>query len=460
MLLHEKVKQIQKDTKVEAEKKIEAQPISVQPMAEGPAQDLPPPGSEEGLEELVEEEGPKESKLLDLLNELLPMVKEILEKEHEEHSEESPIDELKEDKEEELDEDVTPDEFGVNVEEQLASKESKKEDEEDEEEESEEDEEDEKEEKTAASDLKPSETLDEEFNKAKSDSTQYKQNVSTPQITKVKEDALPEMFKLADLVLEFDESKCQLKNANDETVALYEMDTDKVTDSERQQFAKDFVDHAVNNGIEATLQRFNAKKVDSLKEKDTKKVKEMTKLNDEIPADTMFDVKKIAEDEYKIKHRRAQKLVWTAMNKNLLGEGNPIKAALMNKFVDDLKIDAKQAAEAIELAFAGAADEYFDLQASKVDQFLSMNDEAFLQVESTFAGTNIRIPEMTIDASSLTHEEVNPQQKAKDMRIRAARGSLPLSTQTNSNPEAEYRSRIADAMPKPQNFGNALKIRK
>lgn len=470
MLLHEKAEQVQSDKTAEANKKIEAQPISVQPMNDEPSQMLPPPGGElkeeELGEELVENED-KDSKILEVLNELVDLLKskteEKSEEPDEESEEESPIDDYKEEKEDELDEEVTPDEFGMDIDQALATKETDKEatKEEDDKEDKEDKKEEMKEEKasvTAASD-KMSETLSDEFNKDQSDKNQYKQNVVTPQITKVKEDEIPEMFKLSNVVLEFEGTNCNLKDANDESVSLYTMDIGSENDPEREQFATDFIYTAKKNGINEALKKFNAKKVDSLKEKDPKKIKEITKLNDEIPADTLFDVKKIAENEYKLRHKRAQKLVWTAMNKNLLLEGNPLKEALLEK-LSSCNMDEKQALEAIEIAFASAADNYFSIQTSKIDEYLSMTDESFLQWENVVTGSNIRIPEIEVDASSLMNEHKTPKQKAKDTRKRAAKGSLPISTQSSSSAEEDYRNKLLDAMPKPANFGNALKVKK
>ena len=76
-----------------------------------------------------------------------------------------------------------------------------------------------------------------------------------------------------------------------------------------------------------------------------------------------------------------------------------------------------------------------------------MNDESFVEMEAQIGELDTRVPVTASDNNSerRTH--------AAAMRARASRGSLPLSTATDTNDADEKVTRLASVLPKPRLFG-------
>lgn len=371
---------------------------------------------EEKVEEVEEEAEQKLSKIMDLLeknNELLAKLLATEEMEQEKATEEA-FEELKEDQKSE-DADVSSEEFGVDPNALIVGK---KED-------------------------SPSANLTEEFSEDEALKNTYKQVNPPVQITKVKEDEVPDMLKLSSVVMEITDSKDKwlIKDAANEEVPLYEIASDNSDNFATEDFAVSFVSFAKENGLNEALKKFNATKIEAKKDMDRSK---LLKMN--IPdQDDMFKVKKEAENNYKRKHAEAQKLVWAAMNKNLID--NPLKATLLDNLLE-IGVDASKATDVIESAFASAAEQFFTNTASKTDEYLSLTPEAFMETYRIISSMNINKP----NVKSYVND------KAEELRERAIKGSVIINSQTH-DPDFDRQSLVTKALPKPANYIRAKKVK-
>jgi hypothetical protein len=146
---------------------------------------------------------------------------------------------------------------------------------------------------------------------------------------------------------------------------------------------------------------------------------------------------------------RAFNLALTAMNKNLIE--NPLKGAFAEKLTA-LGMDDGEAVRVIEAAFRAGSFKHFAAAIAQTEKYLSMSDEAFVETESMISDVNVVEPSFTASQRKEVEEE------AQDLRVRASRNSLPITTA--SEHATEKRDLLGAALPKPSNWAKKDIFRK
>lgn len=374
------------------------------------------------LEDVAESLEGVEDKL-DSVVDALEEQKDILENVVSENTEEG-FDEYKDDAEELEDEDLTPEEFGLDVDELILSK---------------------KESGMSLRDARKerlARTMKDEFDEPASTKKKFDPINPTPQITTVKKSDIPDMLKVA-LVLNDAKNAWSLVDATANDKPLYTIACDEKTATE--DFAKQVIRDLAKMGAVKALKKYNAQKVAPPVVKPVDKSKLPAKEPDPAAALQPKKDEKLAKQalsEYKRKFDRCFRLALTAMHKNLIGV-NPLKASLFEGMCA-YGMPEHTAMRMIEAAFSVGAIPHFEAALAQADKYLGMNDEAFVETEST-------IGEMTTKAIEVA-DEPEMSDKAAGMRARAAKSSLPLSTASASDP-TDRLSQLDGALPKPKLVG-------
>lgn len=307
--------------------------------------------------------------------------------------------------------------------------------------------------KQAAAAEGPSDTLSEELGEDKAKKKTFKPSAPAPTITKVKKSEVPEMLKLANLVMELNEdsSKWVVLQAAEEgpETPLYEieMTEENKENFATEEFAEKIFKEMENAGVEKTLAKLNAKKIEAQDVTVTVPVPEATSTE---PAEAgsapeQAEEEKTQEkpDDYKRRFARAFRLSLSAMNKNLT-DTNPLKFSLFAA-LDNFGLDASDLKNAIEAAFSMGAAPHFEEALAQTEKYLEMSDEGFVEAESTIGELETKIPEL-----APTAEPKNElSEKAIAARVRAKKASLLLSTQSDSDP-SDKAQRLFEALPKPK----------
>ena len=133
------------------------------------------------------------------------------------------------------------------------------------------------------------------------------------------------------------------------------------------------------------------------------------------------------------------------MDKNLVQ--NPLKGAFYEALTD-VGLDEKTAMNVIESAFINGAVDHIETALAQTDKYLEMSDEALVETEATIGDLRTKLPEFE------GAEEIAPvlSNKAELMRKRAAKASIPLSTESASDPTDRVVA-LFDALPKPKLAG-------
>jgi len=407
---------------------------------------------EEALPEMPESlDGPAEepagdkdlSKKFDELSAKIDSLAEALEQliviEEEEGHED--LEELKDKEEEKKDKDVSKDEMGLESPELAASKTA---------------------EKTDLGDH--NKTIADDFEKDKSDKAQQKLEAPAPQITKVKKSDIPEMLKLADIAFEQKNDKWIVIDASDESneKPVYEISKGQNgAEFDTSSFVENLIKQMQADGVEAVLQSVGAVEYAGEEKKEEKvAAPEMPKLppvapvpvaekKDEKKEDEKAAVPVVKASDIQRKFVRAFNLAITAMNKNLVN--NPLKTALGSK-LDALGMEESEIVRVVESVFKEASRDHFATALAQTEKYMSMSDEAFVETESMIQGVNVAEP--TITASQRREMDA----EANDLRVRASRGSLPVTTATEHS--AEKRDLLGAALPKPANWAKKDTFRK
>jgi hypothetical protein len=253
-----------------------------------------------------------------------------------------------------------------------------------------------------------------------------------PEVTqgKVPEHKLPDMFKVGDLSLEQtpDKKAWIVLDKNDKPFCAIKQGkvADKVFAS--PEFAKAVILDMHKMGIKQALKKYKA---ESYVAKKPEKV---------------ADSKKTAEtnNDYKRRLLRAVRLALNAMHKNLTKE-IPLKAAFY-EIMSDLEVP--QAEKIIETAFAKAGTKHFEVALASAEKFMAMDDAAFVEYESTINDTEVA------NVTASLAEEPELHEHAKELRRRAREGSLPFST-TSEEDLTDRMVALVNAMPKPRNYNLA-----
>lgn len=410
-----------------------------EPKAKPPAVPAEPDVGKEDVEEEVKEELKKEKKeeaTLDTIKDVLETIVEALEDQKKvleksllgKTEEEEDFDEFKEKEDLEGEEEFTPEEFGINPEELIVSREEKM---------------------TAAKrrqkrkarlykHAKKARTLSEEFEEDKAKKKTFKPSAPAPSITKVKSDETPTMFKLAELALELNDSKDKwtvLKASEEGETPIYEINKKEEENFATEDFANKIFENMKENGVEATLKSYGAEEFKGIERK-----KEVEPIQDEEEKKTIGD--------YKRQFNRAFRLAISAMDKNLIQ--NPLKGAFYD-MLTDVGLDDKTAKNVIEAAFAKGAIDHIETALAQTDKYLDMSDEALVETESTIGDLRTKAPEFE-GGEGVEEDTPEFSSRAEAMRKRAAKASLPISTESASDP-TDRVAILFDALPKPKLSG-------
>lgn len=332
----------------------------------------------------------------------------------------------------------------------------------------------------AKEELKPSETIREQFQEDKMKKKTFSPEAPKPEITKVKPSEVPEMYKIA-MELNADGTQWTVLRAAEEgkEEPIYTIDKNDDPKFAEEEFANKIFEDAKVSGLEAALTKVNAKvfkaelmppekpgnpdkKVDEKKEKFEKKdekkdekdeKKHLFEKKDEKPGlhlDKKDEVKKdeapakpsFSPGDFKRRFSRAFRLALSAMQKNLLR--NPLKGALYDTLVSQMNFDPSEATNVIEASFAKAAAEHFEVALTKAEDYMEMNDEAFVEAESTIGELDSKVPAVT---ASVQHRG------DKALMERAANNSLPFSTATEED-LTDKLSILSSVLPKPKLLRN------
>lgn len=333
------------------------------------------------------------------------------------------------------------------------------------------------------------------FEDVEHENKKYKQQVPAPEITKVKKDETPELFRIA-LDLSDDESKWSVVDKTTEQ-ALYEI---KKTETNAENFSTEAFARAVIAdmkalGIAAAMAKHGALPLDlgkpdagkppmgsgkpedkpGLKEDIKDKTKDLGDamkpkgpglgpkgpdkgdkgplelIKKTLPLPKGDDLKKedalplsLASTEKDIQRRflRAFRVALSAQQKNLID--NPLKAAWY-RALTAMNID--EPTRLIEATFSQAALDQFEVALKKAEEYLALSDEAFVETESTVGEFKTVAPEAEGNAP-----ESAVKQSAAAMRERAKKASMVVSTASEAD-AADRASMIAQALPIPKLAG-------
>lgn len=421
-----------------ASKLLQAQAeLTDEPKGELPEGDLPE-GDLPSEEPKEEAKGDVEGKLEELtkkVDALAAAIEQLILVEEEEGHED--LKDLKEEEEKEEDKELSSDELGLEPP-VMASK---------------------KAEKTDLGDH--NKTVADDFEKDKSDKSMQKLEAPAPQMTKVKKDELPTMLKLADVGFEQTPAKDKwiILDASDEKneKPVYEISKGNHGDEfATAEFVESLVKRMQSEGVEAVLQSVGAveytdpvkAKEEELKKAEVPKpvvpVAELPKKEEEKKEEAKVPVVKASDVQRKFV--RAFNLAITAMNKNLID--NPLKIAL-GSMLSDLGMDEDEVVRVVETAFKSAAQDHIATALAQTEKYLSMSDEAFVETEAMIAGVNVVEPQFTASQRRAIDSE------SDNIRARASRGSLPISTASEHS--VEKRDLLGSVLPKPKNLNLAVK---
>jgi len=262
-------------------------------------------------------------------------------------------------------------------------------------------------------------TLRDEF---KEKSKTYKPFSPPVEITKMKKDIVPSMFKLADLSFKYQKNppSWQVLDGQDKPVyVIYNtagMDPKKFAS---KNFAVGLIKRMKQDGVHPVLAELDAKRIG-----------DTDKTDDTVYKQALTDMKR--------RFLRAFRLALTAMNKNLV-KPNPLKAALFQT-LDDLGIDEPQ--KIVEYAFSKAHNAHFETAIAQAEKYMEMSDEAFVEAENMIDAAETPVP--------TTAPEVKSGIEAEAMRKRASANSLVLSTQTDKSVDDSLAARLRSALPVPK----------
>lgn len=406
-----------------------------EPKAKPPGAPVEPDVDKGALEEEVKEElktEKKEEATLDTIKEVLETIVEALgdQKKLLEKSllgkteEEEDFEDFKEKEELDGEDEFTPEEFGINPEELIVSREEKM---------------------TATrrqkrkarlyKHAKKAKTLSEEFEEDKAKKKTFKPSAPAPSIGKVKSDETPTMFKLAELALELNDTKDKwtvLKASEDGETPIYEITKKDEENFATEEFGNKIFETMKEDGVMVALKAYGAEEFSVEKKKDVQPIE------DEEEKKTIGD--------YKRQFNRAFRLAISAMDKNLVQ--NPLKGAFYEILTATVELDEKTVMNIIETAFNKGALDHIETALAQTDKYLELSDEALVETEATIGDLRPKTPEF--DASE---EEVPTfSSKAEAMRKRAANASVPISTESASDP-TDRAEVLFNALPKPKLAG-------
>jgi hypothetical protein len=441
---------------------------------EKPAPPMGPPKEE--LEEEVKEDieqgeelesiGDKIDNLSEKMEDLVSVIEVVVEKAI--SSDEEKEEEFKEFKEEDEKKDTfTSEEFGIEPEELIVSKEEntmdlrkarkarlqKKLEE-------------------AKKEKKTAETMADQFELSKD--KKIKQNTPAPPHTKVKHDEVPPQYKIAELALDLskDKSKWTVLRACEDgkEEPLYEISApeDKIEEFATEEFAKGVLMEMKEDGVEETLEKYNAKKIEAgdvvvvqetapevesvvepvIEEPvvETTATEETAVVEEPVVEEPVIEATDSKQDmeNYKRRFSRAFRLAISAMNKNL--RYNPLKFALFDE-LERLDLDELSSKNVIEAAFNKAATEHIEHALSEAEKYLEMSDEAFVEVESQIE--ELETAPVEVEATPMNQLS----NEASALRKRASDNSIPIVTATEDQAD-NLAEAISRAMPKPKILEN------
>jgi len=270
--------------------------------------------------------------------------------------------------------------------------------------------------------MTPFKDLGDSFSYDKAKSKKYKSTIPSAPNTKVKADPAPDMFKIANIELELGRDKrnwivLQKKAGKEIPFCIVPV---KNPIQATRSFGINLLRQMKARGVVNTLKKYNAKRI-VVKKKAHKTAS--------------------GKDHHR-RFVRAFKLALTAMNKNLVS--NPLKASML-EVLDNFGIEASDAITAIEGTFHKASMDHFDVALNETAKYLAKSDEAFVEIEAAIGEMNTDVPKVASSGSKLS-------QKAQDLRRQASHNSLNISTASDYTPnEAEsLAQRIQRALPKPR----------
>lgn len=385
--------------------------------------EAPAEGAPAGVEEKLDEVNEKLDTVVDALEEQKEVLEEVVGEEVEENFEEMELKDITEDEE------MTPEEFGLDTDSLSARKE-----------------------KHMALKQKRAETLGEEWKSEESGNKKFKPVQPEVPSTKVKKDEVPSMFKLANVVLELNDAKNRwtVLHGSTKICTIACKSPQQATPS----FARKVILAMRDMGVVKALKKFNAKRIKA----DEAIILEEPKLEDVIPEVKVEDKKDEVKVEVTVspvasiqdnkrRFARAFRLAIVAQHKNLIGD-NPLKASFFETLTA-YGLGADVAAKIIEASFAAGAIPQFELAMNQADKYLSLSDEAFVETESTIGDMNVK--PISVDASE---DDV-----ANELKLRAARSSLPVVSASEDEPE-DKMAKLASALPKPRLAGIAKLLNK
>lgn len=171
-------------------------------------------------------------------------------------------------------------------------------------------------------------------------------------------------------------------------------------------------------------------------EKPVEKLEEKVEVKPDVEACSM----RASTEDNKRRFVRGFRLALSAQQKNLIP--SPLKAAFFDVLAE---LDVDNPEQVIEAAFAKGAAEHFEVALAKTAEYLELNDEAFVELESQIGELQTMPPEVSVV------EEDN--QRSASLKKRASRGSLPFSTVSESSLQESKVDALHAALPKPKLFG-------
>jgi len=389
---------------------------------------------DEVKKEIKDEE--KEEATLDTIKEVLETIVDALEDQKDvleksllgKTEDEGDFEEFKDEDNMENEEEFTPEEFGINPEELIVSREENM---------------------TANKrrkarkarlykNAKSARTLSEEFELDKAKKKTFKPVAPAPSITKVKSDEIPVMFKMAELALELNDAKNKwtvLHTAADGVEKpIYEINKTNEENFETEDFGNGIFETMKEKGVEPALAAYGAETITNLTKKE-----EVRPIEDEEEKKTLND--------YKRQFNRAFRLAVSAMDKNLVQ--NPLKGAFYEILTDTIDLDPKVAMHVIDSAFSKSAIDHIETALAETDKYLEMSDEALIETESAIG--ELRTKNLEVSSEDV---DVTPQfsDRAEAMRKRATKANLPISTDSASDPTDRVEA-LFNALPKPKLAG-------
>lgn len=331
------------------------------------------------------------------------------------------FDDFKDDTEEIEEEDLSPEEFGLDVDELILSKKE-----------------------SGMKSLREARkdrlarTMKDEFDEPASTKKKFDPINPTAPITTVKKSEIPDMLKVA-LVLNDAKNAWTVVDASQNDKPLYTIACDEKTATEA--FAKQVILDLNKLGMTPALKKYKATAVETAL---TEKKAEEKVAEEKVAEEKKVDEKtaKTAMSEYKRRFDRAFRLALTAMHKNLT-KSNPLKASMFEA-LEAYGIKEQDASRLIEAAFAIGAVPHFETALSETDKYLDMSDEAFVETESAIG--DMVVKPVDIDNTPAISE------KAKALQMRAAKASVPVTTASASDP-TDRMSQLDGVLPRPKLAG-------